>query len=204
MHNRGRGAASGTSQTESFRARGNLAIAVIVEIFTATYVWASLFQGGSKNILTSVVVACAISAANYASFIKPKVTFNRQGIRVFNPLSDDFVAWRDIQIIDARWCMTITTQERDIFVYGAPAPGRHRVRNIHESEMRGITGGETGYLRPARSPKSDSGAAVHIALFWQEASKPYDTSISGWHRSAYLPLYIASGAIMLAILINLV
>jgi len=203
MHNRGKGAASGSSQTESFRARGNLAIAVTVEIFTAIYIWASVTQGGSKNILTSVLVACAISAANYSSFIKPKVTFNHQGIRVFNPLSDDFVSWNDVDIIDARWCMSITARERVIHVYGAPAPGRHRVRNIHESEMRGVTGGETGYLRPARSPKSDSGAAVHIALLWQESSKPYDTSISSWHRSAYLPLAAVVAATVLAVLINL-
>jgi len=194
-------------ETEVFRARGNIAIAIFIELFAAFNIWASCYQGGAKSILTSILVAVVISAANYAAFIKPRLIFSDAGLEIINPFSRHFVRWSEVEEIDARWCMTVTTGERTINAFGAPAPGRHRVRNIHESEMRGIAAGETGSLRPARSPRSDSGVAVHIALMWQarHAGRMSEglSNRPSEHRTDFTALGIGAGAVVLALLINL-
>jgi len=199
MQNRG-----GSSDTEVFRARGNVAIAIAVEFFVAMYIWSSCYESGIKNIITNLVIAVAISAANYATFFKPRVIFSTDGIEIFNPLSRNFVRWSEIDEIDARWCMTISTTDRTINVYGAPAPGRHRVRDIHESELTGMSAGDTGLLRPARSPKSDSGVAVHIALMWKARYTGSESARPSDHRSEFTVLIVGVSAILLALLLNLI
>jgi len=191
---------------EVFRARGNIAIAIFIELFLATNIWASCYQG-AKNVMTSIFVAIALSAATYATFIKPRIIFSNEGMEIFNPFARHFVRWDEVEDIDARWCMTITTSDRTINAYGAPAPGRHRIRNVHDSEMRGIIAGETGSLRPARSPRSDSGVAVHIALMWQarHAGRMSEglSNRPSEHRTDFTALGIGAGAVVLALLINL-
>jgi hypothetical protein len=191
--------------SETFRARGNVPFAGVVELFCGFYLWSSFVQGGARNIATTGLVVIAISAANYATFVRPLVRFSSDGIDVINPLSSDFITWDEIEEIDARWCMSITAGIRTIHAYGAPAPGRHRARSVHETEMRGIKGGESGFIRPARSPKSDSGACVHIAGLWQEehAKNPVASQRSSAHQRTVLPLLVVGASGLLAIVINL-
>lgn len=204
MKDQGRKSKIDRTNSELFRARGNYFIAAMVELFCAFYLWSSFVEGGIRNIVTTALVIMTLSVANYAAFIKPKVIFSSEGIEIANPLSDDFIAWGDIDDIDARWCMTITSGDRVINVYGAPAPGRHRARNVHETEMRGIAGGETGFIRPARSPKSDSGAAVHIATLWQAKCRDTVAVRSTSHSKAFTPLIIGVTSAIAAIVLNVI
>lgn len=179
-------------------------MSVCVELFALTYLWSSIYIGGLRNMATSALVVIAISATNYSSFYKPKIIFDEDGIEIGNPLSRDFIAWSDVSDIDARWCMSITTGDRVIHAYGAPAPGRHRSRNVHETEMRGIKGGETGFMRPARSPKSDSGVAVHIASTWRDKHAGTKSARASEHRREVAPLVITISAVLVAIAINVI
>ena len=187
---------------EVFRARGNIAIAIFIELFLASNIWASCYQG-AKNVMTSIFVAIALSAATYATFIKPRVIFSNEGMEIFNPFAHHFIRWDEVEDIDARWCMTITTSDRTINAYGAPAPGRHRVLNIYGHDLRGMSAGETGWLRPARSPRSDSGVAVHIALMWQARAANSHTARSSDHSSNFTSLGVGVATAVVALLINL-
>jgi hypothetical protein len=117
------------------------------------------FQSNAATILWSAT-ACALV---YLVFLRTKITFFDEGVRIINPFDEFNLSWDQVVEVDTKWSLTFKTTSREISVWAAPIPGRHHARTIHETELRGIDAGSTGYLHPGESPKTHSGSALHMA-----------------------------------------
>lgn len=110
-------------------------------------------------------MAWAIFAATiiYLILHRPSVELFDEGIRITNPIDQITVGWQRIDSIEAQYAMSIVVGNKVIYAWAAPAPGRYHGRTIHASELRGMSNGVDGLIRPGESPRTDSGAATYLA-----------------------------------------
>jgi hypothetical protein len=106
----------------------------------------------------------AVSATfSWLCFIRPEILIYDEGITVVNPFITATVGWDAVESIETKYAFTIETSGARVVAWAAPAPGRYHNRNLHASELKGISYDKDFGLRPGDSPKSQSGAAAHVA-----------------------------------------
>lgn len=127
------------------------------------FLWSSILQGGLVNRWSAVLITILIADLIYIFLLKPKITFFEDGLIITNPVTQFTVGWADVEEIDTRWAFCINTMGRQINAWAAPGPGRHHARTVHATEVQGMQIAETGSIRPALSPRTDSGVATHLA-----------------------------------------
>ena len=175
---------------------------------TGLFLWSSILQGGLANILSATLITALITDLIYIFLLKPKITFCQEGLIITNPVTEFTVGWADVEEIDTRWAFSIDAMGRRINAWAAPGPGRHHARTVHPTEVQGLQIAETGSMRPALSPRTDSGVATHLAQlrlndFRRRGSKEADSSlvfsVSRDWRAPALGVLSLLGVISLAI-----
>lgn len=193
------------NQTETYRPKSSLLFAGIGLVFCGFFLWSSFYQGGTTSEITSSLVTAFVATCIYMFLIKPKVDFQEGGIIITNPTEEITIGWADVIDIDARWALAIATDNFIASAWAAPAPGRHRSRSIHVTEIRGLGIELDGSIRPADSPRSDSGAAAHLARINFQKFKMQRglQSLATERRRNFRPLVLAGVFLIAAITINL-
>lgn len=151
------------TNVETYRPKSQLIYAAVGILITSMFIWSSIYQGGTISEVVSVLVALFIISCIYIFLVRPKVTFCDQGIVITNPIEEITIGWADVLELDAKWAMAIQTEKFTVSAWAATAPGRHQSRNIHINEVKGLGIELDGSIRPADSPRSDSGAAIYRA-----------------------------------------
>ena len=151
------------STLEVFRPKSGLAMAGIVFIMSGVLCIQLVLAEGLRHSLSGIAWGGAASWLAYLIFVRPKVMLFDEGITITNPLISTTVGWNRVDEIEARYCMSILVNERPIYAWAAPAPGRHHVRTVHSSELKGLKIGAGGLIRPGESPRTHSGVAAHLA-----------------------------------------
>jgi hypothetical protein len=148
------------SEREVFRPKTGFLLSGCALTLSALFIWSALLtQGLGAAIAWSV----AINALIYMIYIRPKIIYDNVKIVIINPWEEISIGWGDINLVDAKWCMNITSRHGRFSAWAAPAPSRFHSKKIHPSELRGMEISTHQSISPARSPKSDSGIAVHMA-----------------------------------------
>jgi hypothetical protein len=161
-----------------YRPRSSYFFAGAIYILCAGLVGQSFFSEGPRGIAITIAWALVISYIFHLAFIRPKVTFFDEGIRITNPLREITIGWDQVEDISARYSMYIQVGGKKIYAWAAQAPGRYHARTIHPSEIRGLKIPDSYNMRPGESPRTHSGQALALARIRFDAYK------SGTDRSA--------------------
>jgi hypothetical protein len=192
---------------ETFRARTNYWLGGIATLLTGLFLWSSFLQGGRINEVSTLLIATVIEMLIYIFLIRPRVSYCDEGIIIINPIVRYTIGWRDVEIIDAHWALTLTFREgggtRTISAWAAPGPDRHHARGFHSSEITGMRIEEAGTMRPALSPRTDSGVATYLAQMrfrrydssGRTASLDYDRRVN-WVLPAIMLTFIAASVVV--------
>lgn len=162
---------------ETFRSRTNFWLGGIATLSTGLFLWSSFLQGGRVNEVSAILIAAVIEMLIYSFLIKPSVIYCDEGIIIINPMIRYTIGWNDVETIDAHWALTLTFRKagstKTISAWAAPGPDRHHARGFHSSEITGMQIEEAGTIRPALSPRTDSGVATYLA---QIKFRAYDST----------------------------
>ncbi|WP_341579654.1 PH domain-containing protein [Microbacterium schleiferi] len=105
-------------------------------------------------------------------FWRPSLTVQDHGVTVTNPFRTAFISWPSIQSIDTRWSLRVTTAQRAITVWAAPAPSRHRSAGLSRSDFAGVgqsAQGPHASLRPSDAISTPSGNLAQVIRGrWEE------------------------------------
>jgi hypothetical protein len=121
-----------------------------------------LFFGDGTWLVQLGLIAVSATLA-WLCFVRPEILIFDEGITVVNPFITATVGWDAVDSIETKYAFTVETGTARVVAWAAPAPGRYHARNIHASELKGINYDKDFGLRPGDSPRSQSGAAAHVA-----------------------------------------
>ena len=152
-----------------YRPRSSYFFAGAIYILCAGIIGQSFFSEAPRGIAITIAWSLVISYIFHLNFIRPKVTFFDEGIRITNPLREITIGWDQVEDISARYSMYIQVGGKKIYAWAAQAPGRYHARTIHPSEIRGMKIPDTYNMRPGESPRTHSGVGVALARIRLEA-----------------------------------
>ena len=150
---------------ETFRSKtsvvGYFVLLILLAGMNLQTIYSSDFGTSAVTLAWTTCFASCMCLIMY----KPKIIFFDEGIEIVNPTSTYVISWDYVRAIEARYTMSIITDNGEqIFAWAAPAPGRYHTRKIHESDLRGLNLGENGSIRFGESPRADSGVARYLAV----------------------------------------
>lgn len=151
------------SQPVVFRPRGGMVLAILaIAICAATLVFLFIGEGpGSLARWAWPVLLVAWGA--WLLYIAPNVVVTDGFVEIHNILATHRAPWGDVDSIDSRYALTITTTTgRRIRAWAAPAPGAREAMTTRREEVS-HTPGEGDSRRPSDSENSLSGGAAAIA-----------------------------------------
>ncbi|MEJ0014849.1 MAG: hypothetical protein WDN07_04865 [Actinomycetota bacterium] len=192
------------TNVEIYRPKSNLVFAGIGIVLCLFFVWSAFYQGGVTSEITSVLFTLFILDFIYIFLIHPKITFCDEGVVITNPTEEIVIGWADVRELEAKWAMAIETEKFTVSAWAATAPGRHQSRNIHINEVVGLGIELDGVIRPADSPRSDSGAATYRAKIRLEKFRRNNGSISlvTSRKRSWNKVLIGGVFLIVAILVN--
>jgi hypothetical protein len=184
------------SNVFTYRSRSNYVFFALGIFLSAGVLADNVIINNGENFIEVAAICLAIALASYVLFLKPKVVFFDEGITITIMWSEVTVGWHEVEAVETRYCMSIQVNDKVVYAVAAPAPGRYHSRTVHESELRGISVPSTESLRPGDSPRSQSGAAAHIARtrmndFFKRELEPtitYTTTVQPWAAIGALSL----------------
>ena len=151
------------SNSEIYRARSSYFFAAAIYLLCAGIIGQSFYTESAKGVAITIAWSLLVCYAFYLCFIRPKVTFFDEGIKITNPLKETTVGWGEIEDISARFSMYIQVSGKKINAWAAQAPGRYHSRTVHASEVRGLKIPDLYNMRPGESPRTHSGQALALA-----------------------------------------
>jgi len=153
-----------------YRTRSNwiyLAITALVGILaTVSYISIDNIQAGVIAAVNTIGV-CAIL---WVVMIQPKIVYSSQGIEIHNPFQTVHVGWLRAEDFVTKFSFTVITAEKRYSSWAAPSSSRIISRNIHDSDYRGTGLESRKVIATSDSPRSESGAALILALRYSESS----------------------------------
>ena len=118
-----------------FRPKSNLVWAGVAIALDALFLAQAIFYpSAGENLVLDGVVALVLAVASYLLWIRPKVIFNPESLKVVNPFGSHVVSYRDIVELNTKWSLTIHHSTKSIRVWVAPTGGKFRW--ISDSTLR--------------------------------------------------------------------
>lgn len=153
---------------ELFRPKSSYVFAYLGFFLFFCLAYVNFLDYGFASGMVGAIWCLLASAITYQIFLHPAIIFYDEGIVIINPLSRHEIGWHEVEEIDTKYTLSVTTFDRKgkngkIQAFAAPAPGRYHSRSIHESEIRGLNLRESKVIRAGDSPRTNSGAAAAIA-----------------------------------------
>lgn len=186
-------------EREIFRPKSGLFLSGCVVLLCACFIWSAAATNG---LATAISWSLAVIDCTYLILIRPKVIFTEESLTIINPIEEVTIGWGDIELVDAKWCMSISSKHGRFNAWAAPAPSRHHSKKIHPSELKAMEIAGRESISPARSPESDSGIAVHMAQLRIATFHGASTEFSrqrNWIATALLGLSFAAALVFSAI-----
>ena len=148
----------------------------------------------------AVAAFVAANTAIWLLFVRPKIIFFDEGLKIVNPLTEVTLPWSGVDEIETQLAFSVKAGSKKFTAWAAPAPGRLHSRTLHSSEFKGLGLASGGATRLSDSPRSDSGVAAYLARQRLEAFKTGSTDSS---PSPDFKFNFVGGAIMLLSLVVL-
>jgi len=191
---------------EIFRARGARVYTILGYIFCAGMLYTA-FEGGNYSSSANIAFIAFMTLLTFSVFAyiqRPSILFTDIGIGIKNPFSTIVLDWADVIDLETKFVLTIASKHGQIRCWAAAGPSRSQHRRIHPGDLRGEQRGSLE-IKAADSPRSDSGAAAHIAqLRINERRKNTSEGIEHvWHshNSSLIAYCVCAATAMLAFLI---
>ena len=150
------------SQPVVFRPRGGVILAICaIAVCVTALVFMAVSDGlGSLARWGWPIVLVAWLA--YLLYVHPRVTVTDGFVEVRNLVRTHRVPWGDVDEVDSRYALTITTRSgARIRAWAAPAPGARQALSTRREEVAGVPG-EGDSRRPSDSESSLSGGAAAL------------------------------------------
>jgi hypothetical protein len=163
---------------ELFRPKSGYWIAGTIFFATIGIVSQVILDRNIYNSLIAITWGSLFCALAYLFFIHPRIKLFDEGIEITNPFLKYTIGWTHVSEIEARYCMSVLVNGKNIYAWAAPAPGRYHSRNLHASEIKGLKVGLSTLIRPGESPRSHSGVASHLAKLRLEKFRLLDTPVA--------------------------
>jgi hypothetical protein len=157
------------SNVEVFRPKSGYLFAGMAFLMVSAMLYLQFIDYGFNfGFVVATLWGAFICSIFYQIFIYPKVVFFDEGVEIANPFSNHLIGWQDVEQIDTRYSFSIKTfgadvETKQIYAFAAPAPGRYHGRNLHQSELRGLSIEGAGSISAGQSPRTHSGVAAVIA-----------------------------------------
>jgi hypothetical protein len=153
-----------------YRTRSNwtyLAVIAIVGLLAAvSYISIGNIPAG----IIAVANTIAICAIIWVVMIQPKIVYSNSGIEIHNPFQTIHVGWLRAEDFVTKYSFTVVTADKKFSSWAAPSSSRIISRNIHDSDYRGTGLESRKVIATSDSPRSESGAALILALRYSESS----------------------------------
>lgn len=120
--------------------------------------------------LVAAVNTMAICAIMWVVMIQPKIVYSNLGIEIHNPFQTIHVGWLRAEDFVTKFAFTVVTAEKKFSSWAAPSSSRIISRNIHDSDYRGTGLESRKVIATSDSPRSESGAALILALRYSDNS----------------------------------
>lgn len=155
---------------EKFRSTSSVVAAWGSYFFLAGITFQTFYTSSLTAGLVTGVVAAGIGVVSYLIMHRPVVYIGDEGIAIVNPLSRHSFNWSEVESIDTKYTMSVTVDGKVIHAWAAQAGGRFHARTLHPSEVTGTALAGSEEIAYGDSPRTDSGAAAHIArIKWKAA-----------------------------------
>jgi hypothetical protein len=184
----------------TFRPRARFAIAFVLSLQTILLAWQIVLMGEERSGLVAAAAFVAANTAIWLLFVRPKIVFFDEGLKIVNPLTEVTIPWDGVDEIETQLAFSVRVGGKKFTAWAAPAPGRLHSRTLHSSEFKGLGLAGKGSTRLSDSPRSDSGVAAYLARQRLEESRsnPAPTLITANFRFNFV-----GGSIMALMLLVL-
>jgi hypothetical protein len=156
-------------QTDVYRARSNLLLAVLLWALAALGLVVTVAQGGLPG-LRFVAPLALMAYAGWALFWRPAVVVSDAGVELVNPVRRIGVPWDALAYVDTKYALTLGTGQGRFTAWAAPAPGALGARRARPEHLTGLP--ESSYgpehsVRPGDLASTVSGqAAILVRRRW--------------------------------------
>ena len=171
-------------------------IALVGSLAAISYFSIGNIQAG----LVAAVNTMAICAIMWVVMIQPKIVYSSLGIEIHNPFQTIHVGWLRAEDFVTKFAFTVVTAEKKFSSWAAPSSSRIISRNIHDSDYRGTGLESRKVIATSDSPRSESGAALILALRYSDNSVKSGTAGEHLERKINY-LSIAVCAVSIGILV---
>lgn len=146
-------------------------LAVFVWLALAVYVVLLVRQGTAEVALRFLPIAAFVALVVHATFWRPAVVVDDEGVQLRNVLRDVTVPFARLDAIDTRYALRLESGDRSFTAWAAPAPGRTSAMSLtrREASASALLGADLAQgVSASAAPNTDSGgAALMVRLRWQ-------------------------------------
>jgi hypothetical protein len=120
--------ASEVAQVETFRARLAPMMAVGWYVLAAFGAWDLIRRGDGREVPIGLVCLALVTIVVYAIAQRPAVIAGPSGVLLRNVVRDIWLPWHDVKSIEAKWSLSVTTQDRTFGSWAVSGSNAHRPR----------------------------------------------------------------------------
>ena len=120
--------ASEVAQIETFRSRLAPTMAVAWYVIAAFGAWDLIRRGDGSEVPIGLVSLALITIVVYAMAQRPAVIAGPSGLLMRNVVRDIWLPWHDIKRIEAKWTLSVATQDRTFSSWAVSGANAHRPR----------------------------------------------------------------------------
>lgn len=158
------------ADTYIYRTRSNWIYLAIIALVGLLAAFSYFSVGNSHAGIVAGINTLAICAIMWVVMIQPKIVYNSFGIEIHNPFQTIHVGWLRAEDFVTKFSFTVVTAEKKFSSWAAPSSSRIISRNIHDTDYRGTGLESRKVIATSDSPRSESGAALILALRYSESS----------------------------------
>jgi hypothetical protein len=163
------------TSAEFFRPRTSVFTAWIGYGLLAGALAQAFWTANIDVIVFTLIFVTILGASIYFVIHRPSLLISDEGVVIQNPFRRVELSWREVTEIETQYALTFYTKDRKYVSWAALAPGRYHHRTVKGEEVKFMIPKDVTLIRAGDSPRSDSGAAAHIArLRWQAFKKRHD------------------------------
>ena len=113
---------------ETFRSRVAPMMAVAWYLLAALGAWDLIRRGEGREVPIGLVILALVTIVVYAIASRPAVIAGPSGVLLRNVLRDVWLPWHDVKSIEAKWSLSVATQDRTFGSWAVSGSNAHRPR----------------------------------------------------------------------------
>ncbi|MCX6496596.1 MAG: hypothetical protein NTW23_04620 [Rhodoluna sp.] len=153
-----------------YRTRSNWIYLVVIALVGILAAISYFSIGNIYDGFIATINTAAICAIMWVVMIYPKIVYSNSGIEIHNPFQTIQVGWLRAEDFVTKYAFTVVTAEKKFSSWAAPSSSRIISRNIHDTDYKGTGLESRKVIATSDSPRSESGAALVLALRYSQNS----------------------------------